>query len=103
MFFQSKPLMPSCEIEFGWNLFLNVIISILGFIFSIRYIPRYGQNLYQANIQSKDMNKTGQRMLPEGLGIVTTNIYVICIIVFMPFAFLKKHTGLSFILAILTL
>lgn len=93
----------NCKVEFLTNVIVSIILSILSYQFSVRIVPRYGQNLFRANIQSKDLNKKGERLLPEGLGIVTTTVYIVCIILFIPFAFMQKLAGGSCIVAFLTL
>ena len=75
-------------------LFYNILIAILGFALSLWLVPKYCNAFGVAQLQGLDLNTHGYRLLPEGLGVVTIAVYIVCMILFIPFIYMNDWAAL---------
>ncbi|PCH39761.1 N-acetylglucosaminephosphotransferase [Wolfiporia cocos MD-104 SS10] len=61
--------------------------SILAFLAALHLVPALGGIFVQANLKGRDLLKTYDDPVPESLGLVCASIYILLLIVFIPFAF----------------
>lgn len=71
---------------------ISVAFSILGFMASIMLIPLCKAVFIQKGLSGKDLNKTGRPTIPESMGAVSAVIYLLVMLLFIPFAF-YEHLG----------
>ncbi|KAA1469767.1 N-acetylglucosaminephosphotransferase [Dentipellis sp. KUC8613] len=73
------PSLPALHISFG--------LSIFAFIATLRLVPALGPTFIHANLKGRDLLKTYSNPIPESLGLVCASIYILILIIFIPFAF----------------
>lgn len=73
----------------GEPLIASLSLSLLAFSASYAMIRWLGPNFMKAGMQGKDLNKAHQREVPECMGAVCAAVYLLVIIIFIPFPFYK--------------
>ena len=74
----------------GAALTASVVLSLLAFAASYAMIRWLGPTFMKAGLQGRDLAKANSREpLPECMGAVCAVVYLLVIIVFIPFAFYK--------------
>jgi len=89
--------------DFAISFYFNVVIAIIGTALTLYLVPKYSGAFGVAQLQGLDLNRHGYRLLPEGLGIITIAIYIVCMIFFVPFVYMNDKTALNCIMAYFTL
>ncbi|KAJ3476632.1 hypothetical protein NLI96_g11026 [Meripilus lineatus] len=54
---------------------------------TVHLVPALGPRFVQANLKGRDLLKTYDTPIPESLGLVCASIYILLLILFIPFAF----------------
>ncbi|KAI5291801.1 tunicamycin resistance protein [Ascosphaera aggregata] len=70
-------------------LYASLALSGIGFAASYALITWCGPTFMRVGLKGKDMNKARSIEIPETMGAICAIIYVLLIIVFIPFAFYK--------------
>ncbi|KAH9925429.1 N-acetylglucosaminephosphotransferase [Epithele typhae] len=68
-------------------LYAAVGFSIFAFLGSLYLVPALGPTFIRANLRGRDLLKTYDDPIPESLGLVCASIYIVCLILFTPYAF----------------
>ena len=76
--------------EFEYILLSNVVIGLFGYWGTSNLIPTFAEIFLSSNRYGKDMNKKTSTKIPEGLGVISSAVYLMCLVVFLPFAFISK-------------
>lgn len=66
---------------------VSVAFSILAFLASIVMIPMCSAAFVRKGLSGKDLNKPGRPTIPESMGAVSAVIYLVVMLLFIPFAF----------------
>jgi len=61
--------------------------SIFAFLSTIYLVPALGQTFVAARLSGRDLLKTYDTPIPESLGLVCAAVYILLLILFIPFAF----------------
>ncbi|EKM51933.1 uncharacterized protein PHACADRAFT_262350 [Phanerochaete carnosa HHB-10118-sp] len=62
-------------------------LSIFAFIATVYLVPALGETFIKARLFGRDLLKTYDTPIPESLGLVCASIYILVLILFIPFAF----------------
>ena len=73
----------------GEPLFASIAISGVAFSVTYAMIRWLGPTFIKAGLKGKDMSKTNPKEIPECMGAICAVVYILLIIVFIPFAFYK--------------
>ncbi|KIP04666.1 hypothetical protein PHLGIDRAFT_109251 [Phlebiopsis gigantea 11061_1 CR5-6] len=65
----------------------SVGFSIFAFLFTIYLVPALGPAFIKARLSGRDLLKTYDTPIPESLGLVCASVYILLLILFIPFAF----------------
>ncbi|KAI9568604.1 glycosyl transferase family 4-domain-containing protein [Boletus coccyginus] len=68
-------------------LFASVGFSIFALLAALYLIPALGPRFVQANLKGKDLLKVYTDPIPESQGLVCASIYILLLILFIPFPF----------------
>ncbi|KAF8548659.1 hypothetical protein OG21DRAFT_1489204 [Imleria badia] len=68
-------------------LFIAIDFSILAFPAALYFIPALGPRFIQANLKGRDLLKVYNNPIPESQGLVCASIYILLLILFIPFPF----------------
>ncbi|KIK07992.1 hypothetical protein K443DRAFT_672877 [Laccaria amethystina LaAM-08-1] len=68
-------------------LYSSIGFSIFAFLASVFLVPALGPAFVKANLKGRDLLKTYHTPIPESLGLVCASIYILLLILFIPFAF----------------
>ncbi|ORY07839.1 hypothetical protein K493DRAFT_201604 [Basidiobolus meristosporus CBS 931.73] len=68
-------------------------LSVLAGLVTWELIPRLGPTFLKAGLSGKDMCKKGRPLLPESMGVVCAMVYLITMIIFIPFPFVDWFPG----------
>ncbi|TFL01865.1 N-acetylglucosaminephosphotransferase [Pterulicium gracile] len=69
------------------GLLTSVGFSLLAFLATIYLVPALGPTFVKANLKGRDLLKTYDTPIPESQGLVCASVYILCLILFIPFAF----------------
>ncbi|XP_020893077.1 UDP-N-acetylglucosamine--dolichyl-phosphate N-acetylglucosaminephosphotransferase [Exaiptasia diaphana] len=73
-----------------YPLAFNFFMSLATFLLSIKIIPRIKGLFLAAGMAGKDLNKKdNDELIPEGLGVVSGAMYLMCLFLFIPLPFLS--------------
>lgn len=95
-FLDPVPALPALHASFGFSIF--------AFLSTLYLVPTLGPIFVKANLKGRDLLKTYQTPIPESQGLVCACIYILLLIIFIPFAFSnfilnfageKTHEGIS--------
>lgn len=78
-FLDPVPSVPALYSSFGF--------SILTFVTTIYLVPALGPRFVQANLKGRDLLKIYSTPIPECQGLVCASVYLLSLILFIPFAF----------------
>ncbi|KAI0042160.1 N-acetylglucosaminephosphotransferase [Auriscalpium vulgare] len=73
------PPLPALHVSFG--------LSIFAFVGTLYLVPALGPTFVKANLKGRDLLKTYSTPIPESLGLVCASVYILLLIIFIPFAF----------------
>ncbi|KAH9947993.1 N-acetylglucosaminephosphotransferase [Amylocystis lapponica] len=73
------PPVPALHASLGLSIF-----ALLGTLY---LVPALGPTFVQANLSGRDLLKTYDTPIPESMGLVCASIYILLLILFIPFAF----------------
>ncbi|KAF5360795.1 hypothetical protein D9756_004777 [Leucocoprinus leucothites] len=68
-------------------LYASVGLSILAFLATIHLVPRLGPVFISAHLKGRDLLKIYHDPIPESMGLVCAAIYILLLMLFIPFAF----------------
>ncbi|KIJ17707.1 hypothetical protein PAXINDRAFT_167688 [Paxillus involutus ATCC 200175] len=68
-------------------LFASVGFSIFAFLAALYLIPALGPTFVKANLKGRDLLKVYSDPIPESQGLVCASIYILLLILFIPFPF----------------
>ncbi|RDB17881.1 UDP-N-acetylglucosamine--dolichyl-phosphate N-acetylglucosaminephosphotransferase [Hypsizygus marmoreus] len=68
-------------------LYTSVGFSIFAFITTIHLVPALGPAFVKAGLHGRDLLKTYSTAIPESLGLVCASVYILLLMLFIPFAF----------------
>ncbi|KAH9936690.1 glycosyl transferase family 4-domain-containing protein, partial [Fomitopsis serialis] len=68
-------------------LYASLGFSILALLGALYFIPLLGNTFVRASLKGRDLLKTYDDPIPESLGLVCASIYILLLILFIPFAF----------------
>ncbi|KAI5288532.1 tunicamycin resistance protein [Ascosphaera acerosa] len=77
------------ELDHADPLYASLALAGLGFAASYALIRWCGEAFARAGLKGRDLNKARAAELPETMGAVCAGVYVLLIIVFIPFAFYR--------------
>ncbi|KAK0221968.1 UDP-N-acetylglucosamine-dolichyl [Armillaria fumosa] len=88
------PSLPALYTCFGFSIF--------AFLATLYLVPALGPTFVKANLKGKDLLKVYHTPIPESLGLVCASIYILTLLLFIPFAFsdtlsqrATAHEGIS--------
>lgn len=70
----------------------SIAFSILSFVAVMVLIPMCGAAFVAKGLSGKDLNKPGRPTIPESMGAISAVIYLLVMLLFIPFAF-YEHLG----------
>ena len=73
--------------EFESDVVVNLIIAFIGYLGTMKLVPAFGEIFVASNQFGRDLNKKSTKKIPEGLGVISSAVYLMCLVVFMPIAF----------------
>lgn len=73
----------------GEPLWASLAFSGLAFVASYAMIRWLGPAFMKVGFKGKDMSKVNKKEIPEAMGIVCAGVYLLAIMVFIPFPFYK--------------
>ncbi|KZT09324.1 N-acetylglucosaminephosphotransferase [Laetiporus sulphureus 93-53] len=73
------PTLPALHASLGFSIF--------AFMGTLYLVPALGSTFVKANLKGRDLLKTYDDPIPESLGLVCASIYILLLILFIPFAF----------------
>jgi len=73
------PPLPALHASLGFS-----IIALLGTLY---LVPALAETFVKANLKGRDLLKTYDDPIPESLGLVCASVYILLLILFIPFAF----------------
>ncbi|KAF8630894.1 hypothetical protein AX17_005252 [Amanita inopinata Kibby_2008] len=68
-------------------VYTSLGFSIFAFLATLYLVPALGPTFTKANLKGKDLLKTYYTPIPESLGLVCASIYILSLILFIPFVF----------------
>ncbi|OCH94889.1 N-acetylglucosaminephosphotransferase [Obba rivulosa] len=77
-------------------LYASLGLSLFALVGTLFLIPALGPTFVRADLKGRDLLKTYDDPIPESLGLVCASIYILLLILFIPFAFSDSfvtHTG----------
>ncbi|KAI0769843.1 N-acetylglucosaminephosphotransferase [Fomes fomentarius] len=81
---EPAPPLPALHASIGFS-----ISALLG---SLYLVPALGQTFVRANLKGRDLLKTYDTPIPESQGLICASIYIILLILFIPYAFSDSIT-----------
>ncbi|RPD64366.1 N-acetylglucosaminephosphotransferase [Lentinus tigrinus ALCF2SS1-7] len=78
------PPLPALHASLGFSL-----LALLG---SLYLVPALGQTFIRANLKGRDLLKTYDTPIPESQGLICASIYIILLILFIPYSFSESFT-----------
>ncbi|KAI0323597.1 N-acetylglucosaminephosphotransferase [Cubamyces sp. BRFM 1775] len=82
---EPAPALPALYAAFGF--------SILAFLGSLYLVPALGPTFIRANLKGRDLLKTYDTPIPESQGLVCASLYILLLILFIPYAFSESITN----------
>ncbi|KAJ2935193.1 hypothetical protein H1R20_g1918, partial [Candolleomyces eurysporus] len=76
-------------------IYTSIGFSLLAFLITIYLIPALGQTFIKANLKGRDLLKIYADPIPESQGLVVASVYILSLILFIPFAFTRLFTELA--------
>ncbi|EKM79398.1 hypothetical protein AGABI1DRAFT_74400 [Agaricus bisporus var. burnettii JB137-S8] len=78
-------------------LYASLGMSIIAFLATVYLIPRLGPVFIAADLKGKDLLKSYNDPIPESMGLVCAAVYILLLMLFIPFAFsssiMKRASG----------
>ncbi|KDQ62573.1 hypothetical protein JAAARDRAFT_149546 [Jaapia argillacea MUCL 33604] len=68
-------------------LYTSIGFSIIALIATLYLVPALGPTLIKANLKGRDLLKTYDTPIPESLGLVCAAVYILLLMLFIPFPF----------------
>ncbi|KAG2151366.1 glycosyl transferase family 4-domain-containing protein [Suillus clintonianus] len=76
-------------------LWASVGFSIFAFLAALYLVPALGPTFVKANLKGKDLLKVYSDPIPESQGLICASIYILLLILFIPFPFSTSIASLS--------
>ncbi|KAF8895427.1 N-acetylglucosaminephosphotransferase [Infundibulicybe gibba] len=76
-------------------LYTNLGLSLFAFLTTLYLVPALGPTFIQANLKGRDLLKPYHTPIPESQGLVCASIYILLLMLFIPFAFANSITMIS--------
>lgn len=73
-------------------LCINFSLSLLGFVLTLRVIPKFRDMFLKANLYGIDMGKANNNKIPEAMGVICGSVFLIIMFLFIPIPFMKYWT-----------
>ncbi|KAI1100679.1 glycosyl transferase family 4-domain-containing protein [Jackrogersella minutella] len=73
----------------GEPLVASLALSVFGFTVTYALIPRLGNIFMKAGLKGRDLSKVNSHDIPECMGAICAVVYLLLIIIFIPFPFYK--------------
>lgn len=73
--------------DFEIDVVINIIIAFIAYLGTMRLIPAFSEIFVASNQYGRDLNKKSDKKIPEGLGVISSAVYLMSLVVFMPIAF----------------
>lgn len=80
------------RMDIVFTLFINILLSVLGFVITYRVIPKFKNMFLQANLCGYDMGKKSKDKIPEAMGVVCGCVFLIIMFLFIPIPFIQYWT-----------
>ncbi|KAE9403999.1 UDP-N-acetylglucosamine-dolichyl [Gymnopus androsaceus JB14] len=74
------------------GLFISIGFSIFSLLATLYLVPALGPTFIQAHLSGRDLLKVYSTPIPESLGLVCASVYILALILFIPFAFSDSLT-----------
>ncbi|TFK73591.1 N-acetylglucosaminephosphotransferase [Pluteus cervinus] len=74
-------------------LFISIGFSIFALLATLYLIPALGPTFIKANLYGRDLLKTYHTPIPESQGLICASIYILLLMLFIPFAFSDTILG----------
>ncbi|KAF8650144.1 hypothetical protein AX16_005379 [Volvariella volvacea WC 439] len=84
-FLDPAPQLPTLFISFGFSIFALLATLYL--------VPALGPTFVKANLYGRDLLKVYHTPIPESQGLVCASVYILTLILFIPFAFSDALLG----------
>ncbi|KAJ4482222.1 UDP-N-acetylglucosamine-dolichyl [Lentinula aciculospora] len=69
------------------GLYTSIGFSIFAFMATLHLVPALGPTFVKADLKGRDLLKVYATPIPESLGLVCASVYILALILFIPFAF----------------
>ena len=76
--------------DFGYLFYANHTLAFFGFLFTLYFVPKCGNVFEQVSLTTIDALKPRDKKVPAALGIVSSLIYIVCMILFIPILYVPK-------------
>ncbi|KIK69617.1 hypothetical protein GYMLUDRAFT_33998 [Collybiopsis luxurians FD-317 M1] len=77
------------------GLYVSIGFSIFALMATLYLVPALGPTFVKARLSGRDLLKVDSTPIPESLGLVCASIYILSLILFIPFAFSDSLTARS--------
>lgn len=67
-----------------YPLVINVTLSVLGFLLTMKIIPAMREMFINAGLKGKDIGKPNKPEVPEAIGVVCGAVFLVCLFIFIP-------------------
>lgn len=86
-----------CELIIRHPVTINFVMSVCGFVITVRLLPAFYELFLKAGLSGKDMSKKIPKggkpvLVPESLGVVAGAVYLIMMFMYIPVPFWKPLT-----------
>ncbi|KAH6908028.1 UDP-N-acetylglucosamine-dolichyl [Coprinopsis sp. MPI-PUGE-AT-0042] len=72
-------------------LYTSIGFSLFAFLVCLYLIPALGPIFIKANLRGRDLLKTYSTPIPESQGLVCASVYILSLVLFIPFAFTTQR------------
>lgn len=72
-------------------LYTSIGFSLFAFLACLHLIPALGPTFVKANLRGRDLLKTYATPIPESQGLVCASVYILSLVLFIPFAFTTQR------------
>ncbi|KAF5338885.1 hypothetical protein D9611_008778 [Ephemerocybe angulata] len=76
-------------------IYSSIGFSLFAFLITIYLVPALGPTFVKANLKGRDLLKVYSDPIPESQGLVVACVYILSLILFIPFAFTRSFTQLA--------
>ncbi|TEB39906.1 UDP-N-acetylglucosamine-dolichyl [Coprinellus micaceus] len=76
-------------------IYSSIGFSLFAFLVTIYLVPALGPPFVRANLKGRDLLKTYAVPIPESQGLVVASVYILSLLLFIPFAFARPFAKLA--------